>query len=153
MLGAAGTIASSAPRTSAMTKKSARPRRSALETELVRLEQEPPANRGALAQHLRDLRIAALVADKTGSYVMANPVASRLTGYSVDELRSMSVWDLTLPAKERETDVLWRSFVQAGTQRGTVKLKTKKGAVVSARYVAKSHVLPGLHISLLRRVK
>ena len=136
-----------------MTTKSARPRRSTLEAQLARLEHESPANRAALAQYLRNLPVAALVADKTGSYVMANPVVSRLTGYSADELRSMSVWDLTLPAKERETDVLWRNFVQAGTQRGTMKLKTKKGAVVSARYVAKSHVLPGLHISLLRRAK
>ena len=135
-----------------MTMKSAR-RRSALETELARLEQRPLANRAALSEYVRDLPVAALVADKTGCYVMANPGASRLTGYSADELRSMSVWDLTLPAKEHETDVLWRNFVQAGTQRGTVKLKTKKGAAVSARYVAKSHVLPGLHISLLRRAK
>jgi len=135
-----------------MTTKSAR-RRSALETALARLEQYPPANRAALGEYVRDLRVAALVTDKTGSYVMANPGASRLTGYSADELRKMSVWDLSLPAKERETDVLWRNFVQAGTQRGTIKLKNKKGAVVSANYVAKSHVLPGLHISLLRRAK
>ena len=120
---------------------------------MARLERHAPATQAALAEHVRALRVAALVTDKTGSYVMANPVASRLTGYSVDELRSMSVWDLALPAKERETDVLWRNFVQAGTQRGTMKLKTKKGAVVSARYVAKSHLLPGLHISLLRRAK
>ena len=120
---------------------------------MARLEHHAPANKAALAEYVRDLRVAALVTDKTGFYVMANPVASRLTGYSADELRSMSVWDLAFPAKERETDVLWRNFVQARTQRGTINLKTKKGAVVSAHYVAKSHVLPGLHISLLRRAK
>ena len=136
-----------------MTPKAARPRRSILHTYLGRLEEQPRTTLEGLARYVRDLPVAALVTDKAGSYVITNAAASRLTGYSADELRRMSVWDVSLPAKEHETDVLWRNFVHAGTQSGTMKLKMKKGSVVSARYVAKSHVLPGLHISLLQRVK
>jgi PAS domain S-box-containing protein len=131
----------------------ARPRRSILDTEMARLEQHQPTSIGALSQYVHDLPVAALVTNKVGTYVVTNPAASRLTGYSADELRKMSVWDVSLPTNDRETDVLWRNFVHTGTQRGTLKLKTKKGSVLSARYVAKSHVLPGLHISLLRRAK
>jgi PAS domain S-box-containing protein len=120
---------------------------------MARLEQRPPTTLETLSKRIRDLPVAALVTDKTGAYVIANAVASRLTGYSADELRSMSVWDVSLPVQEHETDVLWRNFVHAGTQRGTVKLKRKNGTVVSARYVAKSNVLPGFHISLLQRAK
>ena len=124
-----------------------------LDTHLARIVQQRPRTLETLSRCIRDLPVAALVTDKTGSYVITNAIASRLTGYSADELRSMSVWDVSLPVQEHETDVLWRNFVQAGAQRGTVKLKTKKGAVVPARYVAKSNVLPGLHISLLQLAK
>jgi PAS domain S-box-containing protein len=136
-----------------MPAKLARSRPSILDTEMARLEQHQPTSIDALSRYVRDLAVAALVTNNVGSYVITNTAASRLTGYSADELCKMSVWDVSLPTNDRETDVLWRNFVHVGTQRGTVKLKTKKGSVVSARYVAKSHVLPGFHISLLRRAK
>jgi PAS domain S-box-containing protein len=128
-----------------------RKKRSILDTHLARLVRHQPASLAALAKSLRELPVAALLANDAGSYVAANTAASRLMGYSVNELLSMSVWDLTPAVKEREIDVLWRSFVTVGTQRGTITLKTKKGTVVAARYVARSHILPGLHVSLLRR--
>jgi len=134
--------------------KPARPRRSILDTEMARLERQHLTSAAALSRYVRDLRVAAMVSNKVGTYVATNAPASRLTGYSADELcNKMSVWDLTLPTNERETDVLWRNFVHVGKQRGIVKLKTKKGLVVSVRYVAKSNLLKGLHISLLQRVR
>jgi len=126
-------------------------RRSILDNHLDRLVRQEPHSLAALAQSLRELPVPALLTDDAGSYVVANAAASRLTGYTTSELLSMSVWDLTPVVKERETEVLWRSFVRVGTQRGTIKLKTKKGTAVSARYIARSHILPGLHLSLLRR--
>jgi PAS domain S-box-containing protein len=136
-----------------MPAKPTRPRRSILDTEMARLEQQPPTSMASLSRYVRDLPVAAMVTNDVGAYVVTNAAASRLTGYSADELCKMSVWDVSLPANDRETDVLWRSFVHVGTQRGTLKLKTKKGSLVSAAYVAKKHVLKGLHISLLRRAK
>jgi PAS domain S-box-containing protein len=136
-----------------MPAKPARPRRSILDKEMARLEGHQPASAAALSRYVRDLRVAAMVTNEVGTYVMTNAAASRLTGYSADELCKMSVWDLTLPTNDRETDVLWRNFVHVGAQRGVAQIKTKKGSVVSARYVAKSHLLKGLHISLLQRVK
>jgi PAS domain S-box-containing protein len=122
-----------------------------LDTQLARLEGQRITTIGALSRYVRTLPVAALVSDNAGSYVSSNAAATRLTGYPADELRRMSVWDLTLPTTERETDVLWRSFVRVGIQRGTITLKTKKGSLILARYVAKSRVLPGFHISLLQR--
>jgi PAS domain S-box-containing protein len=120
---------------------------------MSRVEEHPPANIGALSRRLRDLSVAALVTNNVGTYVITNAAASRLTGYSGDELCRMSVWDVSPATNDRETDVLWRHFVHAGVQRGIVQLKTKRGLVVRARYVARSHILPGVHISLLRRTK
>ena len=122
---------------------------SRLEAHLLRLEQPPIPDIDTLSERVRDLPFPALLTDDTGAYVVANAAASRLTGYRANELRGMSVWDLNVAAEEHDTDVLWRHFIRVGTQRGIFKLRTKNGSVVSAHYVAKSHVIPGFHLSLL----
>src|SRR3982751_2834783 len=84
--------------------------RSTLDAHFVRLAKQEFPTVTALARYLRELPVAALATDNAGAYVIANPSASKLTGYSPAELRSMCVWDLT--HEEHETDVLWRGFVQ-----------------------------------------
>jgi PAS domain S-box-containing protein len=94
---------------------------------------------------------AALVANTEGRYVAANRAASVLTGYGQQELLTLSVWDLTPPAGERDVDVLWRAFLQQREQSGVYTLVTRDGRTVEAPYAARAHVLPGLHLSLLKR--
>jgi PAS domain S-box-containing protein len=106
----------------------------------------------ALSRYLDDLPVAALIADNTGSYVAANRAAVRLVGYSADELRAMSTWDL-VRVDEHEIEVLWRNFLRGGSQRGTIKLRTKKGAVIMARYASQAHVLRGYHVSFLTKCR
>jgi PAS domain S-box-containing protein len=96
------------------------------------------------------LPVAALVADDDGRYVLTNPLASNLTGYSADELRRLSVWDITPSRNDREAETLWRAFRQQRAQSGDYQLMTKSGRVVTAAYAARAHVLRGLHVSLLR---
>jgi len=96
------------------------------------------------------LPVAALVADDDGRYVLTNPLASKLTGYSADELRRLSVWDITPSRNDREAETLWRAFRQQRAQSGDYQLMTKSGRVVTAAYAARAHVLRGLHVSLLR---
>jgi PAS domain S-box-containing protein len=99
---------------------------------------------------IEELPVAALVADDDGRYVLTNPLASTLTGYSADELRRLSVWDLTPSRNDHEAETLWRAFRQQRAQSGDYQLLTKAGRVVTATYAARAHVLRGLHISLLR---
>ena len=104
----------------------------------------------ALSRYLDDLPVAALIADNTGSYVAANRAAVRLVGFSADELCAMSTWDL-VRVDDHEIEVLWRNFLRGGTQRGTIKLRTKRGAVITARYASQAHVLRGYHVSFLMK--
>jgi PAS domain S-box-containing protein len=97
------------------------------------------------------LGVSALVADNAGSYILTNADASDLTGYSADELRRISVWQLTADANDHEAETLWRAFLLQGEQRGDYPLLTKNGHIVTAEYAARAHVLPNLHVSLLRR--
>jgi len=103
-----------------------------------------------LRRLIEALPVAALVADDDGRYVLTNPLASKLTGYSADELRRLSVWDLTPSKNDREAETLWRAFRQQRAQSGDYQLLTKAGRVVTAAYAARAHVLRGLHVSLLR---
>lgn len=107
------------------------------------------APREVLRRLIEAVPFAALIADDSGRYVLANRAASRLTGYSGAELRRLSVWDLTPRDDERDTDVLWRAFLRQRAQTGVYTIRTKPGKIVNAHYVAQAHLLKGLHVSLL----
>jgi len=104
----------------------------------------------AIRRLIDRLPLAALVADDDGHYVLANAAGSRLTGYSPSELRRRSVWDLTPAANQRDFEVLWRAFIRQKEQRGVYEILTKSGRVRKAEYAARAHVLPHLHVTVLR---
>ena len=58
------------------------------------------------------MRCAVLVADDAARFVLTNDAASRLTGYSREELRRLSMWQITPGVREREAESLWRAFLQ-----------------------------------------
>ena len=97
------------------------------------------------------LPVAALVVDDTGRYILANARASELTGYSPDELRRLSLWQLTPDVNEHEAETLWRAFRQQRAQTGDYQLLTKDGTVLTVKYAARTNVLPKMHVSLLER--
>jgi len=96
------------------------------------------------------LSVAALAADTHGRYVAVNNAAAALTGYAASELTRLSVWQLTPNANEHEAEVLWRAFLSRGEQHGEYQLVTKDKRVIVAEYAARTDVMPGLHLSLLR---
>jgi PAS domain S-box-containing protein len=99
---------------------------------------------------LDPLPFPAFVANNQGLYVVTNRAASRLTQYSPEELQKMSVWDLTRPQKASDADVLWRAFLQQREQTGEYELLRRDGTFVKIPYAARAHVLPGLHLSLMK---
>jgi PAS domain S-box-containing protein len=121
------------------------------------LARDAPARAAACGRPLASLKtliealpLAVFVADDHGHYVLANAAASRMTGFSTRELCRLWVWDLTPGANERDFEVLWRAFLQQKEQRGIYQVVVKSGTVVKAVYAARAHVLPHLHVSVLR---
>jgi len=92
---------------------------------------------------------ALLVADDSGSFVMANRAASSLTGYSPSELLKLSVWQITPDVYEREAETLWRAFIQHSEQSGTYRVLRKDGSTVVSAYAARTNVVRGFHVSIL----
>lgn len=103
----------------------------------------------AIAVAIQRRQHAALVADDAGKLLLANEAASRLTGYSIDELQRLTVTELTPQLLESQSEVLWRRFISEGRQAGDYRLLGKHERVITATYVAEKNLLPGLHVSLL----
>jgi len=102
----------------------------------------------SLEELIDTLPFTVLVANDAGSFVMANRLASKLTGYAPSELLKLSVWHLTPDVHEREAETLWRAFRQQSEQFGTYRLQRKDGRTVVSEYAAKT-VVSGLHVSVL----
>jgi PAS domain S-box-containing protein len=114
-----------------------------------RHEHAQRARAQAVIDELASIPAAILVADDRGRYVDANRLATRLTGYSRDELLSMAVWDLTPSVRQGLGRRLWREFRERGRMGGVYRLRKKSGRVMSVRYLAIANVLQGVHVSAL----
>jgi len=90
------------------------------------------------------------VTDSSGLFIFTNHAASTLTGYSAAELLDLSVWDLTPYSKHHEAERLWRVFLDEHEQSGECPLLTKNGRIMTTPYAARAHVLPDIHVSILR---
>ena len=110
---------------------------------------EPTA--GLLDAAVDDCVEAVVVSDDAAEIRMVNGAAARLTGLSTRELQSLTVWDITDPTSQVSFDVLWKEFLRAGRQRGNYTIRDRSGHAVEVAYCAEAHVIPGRHVSVLRK--
>ncbi len=113
---------------------------------------EPQAAVRRMEEAVRVHPYAVLFADNAGRYVGANTAAAELTGFSRRELLASSVWDITPPVHERETELLWRAFLRIGRQEGDITVRRRDGSHIISRYMATSNVVPGVHVSILAKI-
>lgn len=106
---------------------------------------------GLLLAAVDDCAEAVIVSDNAAEIQMVNGAAARLTGFSTRELQRLTIWDITHSTSQVDFDVLWKEFLRAGRQRGSYSLRTRDGAPVEVAYCSESNVLPGQHVSVLRR--
>jgi PAS domain S-box-containing protein len=116
----------------------------------VAIAESPDAPLAILEALVGPMRCAVLVADNAARFVLTNDAASRLTGYSREELRRLSMWQITPGVREREAESLWRAFLEQRWQSGEYRICQRGGNEIALAYVAAAHVLPGLHVSLLQ---
>jgi PAS domain S-box-containing protein len=93
--------------------------------------------------------IGVLVADDDARYVAVNAGICAMTGYTEAELLTMTIWQLSAPPQRRSAERLWRMFLADGTVAGRYRLLHKSGAIVPVEYAAATHVLPGIHVSVV----
>jgi PAS domain S-box-containing protein len=95
---------------------------------------------------------AVLFSDNTGRYIGANAAAAELTGFSRRELLALSVFDITPQPDEKDVTLLWRAFLRVGRQDGDIVIRRSDGSQVSGRYMATTHVIPGVHVSVMAKI-
>jgi PAS domain S-box-containing protein len=112
--------------------------------------------------HLLDDRILSAIFDRAGDaiflidddgrFIRVNPAAEALTGYSAEELRTMTFFDLTPSSSLERGRSQWREFLRVGALSGDYWLSRKNGAPVEVEFQAVANVVPGLHLSNTRDV-
>jgi two-component system cell cycle sensor histidine kinase/response regulator CckA len=93
---------------------------------------------------------ALLLANDDGVYVDANPAACELFGLSRERLVGSRLSQFTPPGYEHQA--AWRNFLQVGRLRGRFPLLRPDGGLRQLDFSATAHILPGLHLSVLRDV-
>lgn len=95
---------------------------------------------------------AVLLADDAAQCVDANPAACRLLGYTRKELLKRSVWDVFHNLDKAEGSKLWKAFLARGSLGGEYEIQRKDGSGATAEFCAVAHIVPGLHLSVLRDI-
>jgi PAS domain S-box-containing protein len=93
---------------------------------------------------------AMILCDDEGTCVQANAVATALYGLRAGELVGRAVVGLAgdHPSPEGE----WRRLLGAGSVKGEFRLTRADGTTRHVEYSARTHVLPGRHLGILRDV-
>ncbi len=95
---------------------------------------------------------AIFLIDDDGRFIRVNPAAEQLTGYSAEELRTMTFFDLTPSSSLEQGRAQWREFLRAGALSGDYWLSRKNASLVQVEFHAVARVVPGLHLSNSRDV-
>lgn len=90
---------------------------------------------------------AILILDKRGVCLDANPAAFALLGAPAPELLGHPFSQFYFDSRQFQQQ--WRDFLQAGTQRGQVRLLRPDGSTISVRFTAAADHLPGRHMMIL----
>lgn len=93
---------------------------------------------------------AMLLADDSGHYVDANPVACRLFGLEREQIIGRCIQDFA--AIEFDFEQAWQNFLNQGQEQGQFSLVRLDGEVREVDYTATAHLLPHVHLSILRDI-
>ncbi|KPQ31543.1 MAG: PAS fold [Phormidium sp. OSCR] len=93
---------------------------------------------------------AMLLADDSGHYVDANPVACRLFGLKREQIIGRCIHDFA--AMEFDFEQAWQNFLNQGQEQGQFSLIRLDGEVREVDYTSTAHLLPHLHLSILRDI-
>jgi two-component system, cell cycle sensor histidine kinase and response regulator CckA len=89
-----------------------------------------------------------LVGDNS-AIVDVNPAACKLTGYSKEELINRKIWSLIDDLSIRTRNSVIRKAIGTGRIRGSSRLKSKTGKIISFDFMGVINILPGIHLAVM----
>ena len=93
-----------------------------------------------------------LIADDSGRYLDANPAACHLLGMKRERIIGRTIEDFADPGRKTEVRKTWRHFLASGMQKGFFRIYRTDGSTRHVEYIAKAHILPHQHLSILRDI-
>lgn len=93
---------------------------------------------------------AMLLADDSGHYLDANPAACQLFGLEREQIIGRCIQDFS--AIEFDVEQAWQDFLDRGQEQGQFSLIRLDGEVREVDYTATAHLLPHVHLSILRDI-
>ncbi|MCP2730787.1 PAS domain S-box protein [Limnofasciculus baicalensis] len=90
------------------------------------------------------------IADNWGNYIEVNPAACKLFGFSADELLFKHIADFMPPNFDFEA--AWQTFQEKGQLTEEIQIVLPDGTVRDIEFAAKTNVLPGQHLSIIRDI-
>ncbi|MBI1873219.1 MAG: PAS domain S-box protein [Acidobacteria bacterium] len=100
----------------------------------------------------REALDAILLMDDDARFIDANPAGCELFGYEREELVRLSAWDVLPPEGQDEGRQAWSDLIARGQHSGEYKLRRKDGAIRIVECRAVAHIVPGVHLSVLRDI-
>ncbi len=95
---------------------------------------------------------AILIADDDGNYIDANPAAAKLFGYTIEELCTLNVGDITPEQNIEESLKLWKEFIKTDSMEGEFEIRKKNGELRITHFRAIAKVIEGRHVSVMRDI-
>jgi two-component system, NarL family, sensor histidine kinase UhpB len=92
-----------------------------------------------------------LLTDDEGRCVDVNAAACRLMALERHDVVGRSVFDV-VPGLDDQSRARWRAFIERGSSAGEYVLAARDGTRKTVEYHAVAHVLPGLHLAIVRDV-
>ena len=121
-------------------------------------EQLAPSNislddsRGRLEAVFGNALDSILFMDDEARFVDANPAASGLLGYELEEFQRLTVWDITPPLQIEMGRQLWEQFISSGKLSGEYTLVCRDGSLRDVEYRAVARIRPGLHFAIFHDI-
>jgi len=121
-------------------------------SERVQAERELAASRQRLQAIFDGAMDAIVLTDDETRYVDVNPTACELLGCSRDELIGHSILEFLSENEQHEVDDILADFFEYGWREGEYQIARPDGTVRDVEYRTAGHIMPGLHLTLMRDI-
>jgi PAS domain S-box-containing protein len=116
------------------------------------MEEELRAQSHRLQALFDNAQDAILLSNNEGAYLDANPAACALLGYTREELKQRTTWDLTLPEDLARYRQNFERMITTGSYADEGRRVRKDGSIVIVEYRTLANIEPGVHLVVMRDI-
>ncbi|MGM7702724.1 ATP-binding protein [Pseudalkalibacillus sp. Hm43] len=121
-------------------------------TEKKQIQGKMETNHNKFTALFEEALDAIVLFDDTGIPIEANPAASRLLGFTTEEIKRAEHFALLDPKIRNRMPETLERLKEAGTLSGESTVTNKDRTIRHVEHVTKANILPGVHLTILRDI-